>query len=422
MVIKKIGFAVIAALMFAGFSATNVSALTPPPNQHFVGTNVVDANGTVYLITPENEGTSDSIVRRPYTSAGAFLSYSYNSWGSVQPIWDYDVTLPVGNPIPPRDGTIICSDRGSDKGTCYLITNGYKAGFTSLNVFTQLGFRFTYAYYGDVSFLGAPVNISSGTSVHLPGTVVNKDGTVYLISSFGLRAFSNWPAFISWGYWDGDIILANSADRNLPMAGSMSQREAGQIRPPSVSSNNLTITDNSMPDGNSGEDYTHTFKATGGVAPYVWENFYTTHPCCYVGINSSTGKFSNTGTNLKPLVGSWQIGIKVTDAAGATYSKVFSWNVFATNLKITTTAMSDGKSGQDYSTTFKASGGTAPYTWEIYYITHPCCYVSMQPSTGVFSNAGSGLKPLPGTWQVGIKVTDSNGAFAQQVYTWKIVQ
>src|SRR6185312_17234132 len=81
---------------------------------HADGTNVSDASGTVYMIV--------SGQRRPYTSAGAFLSYGFNSFASVAQASAEDLALPVGSFIPPQDGSIICSDRGSDKGTCYEIS------------------------------------------------------------------------------------------------------------------------------------------------------------------------------------------------------------------------------------------------------------------------------------------------------------
>ena len=88
---------------------------------HAAGTNVSASDGTIFMIS--TDGT-----RRPYTSAGAFLSYGFNSFASTVTASAEDLALPVGSFIPPQDGSIMCSDRGSDKGTCYLITAGQKAG------------------------------------------------------------------------------------------------------------------------------------------------------------------------------------------------------------------------------------------------------------------------------------------------------
>ena len=118
---------------------------------HSAGTNI-SSNGTIYMVT-------DNSYIRPYTSAGAFLSYSFNSWAGVQAATPEDLALPQGSFIPARDGKIVCSDRGADKGTCYLITGGKTAAFVSAEVFKGLGFSFSKALYGDVSFLAKDSNI-----------------------------------------------------------------------------------------------------------------------------------------------------------------------------------------------------------------------------------------------------------------------
>ena len=81
---------------------------------HSVGANVKFLDGTVYALMKDD-------TRRPFTSAAAFLSYSYNNWETVVPSNQDDLDIPIGDYIPPRDGSIICSDRGEDKSTCYFI-------------------------------------------------------------------------------------------------------------------------------------------------------------------------------------------------------------------------------------------------------------------------------------------------------------
>src|SRR5581483_8557971 len=109
---------------------------------HAVGTNISTPDGTVWMIT--STGT-----RRAYTSAGAFLSYGFNSWSQVVPASAEDLALPAdASFIPPQDGTIFCATatKGSDvKGECSLVTAGTKAAFTSASVFTGLGFSFSHA-------------------------------------------------------------------------------------------------------------------------------------------------------------------------------------------------------------------------------------------------------------------------------------
>src|SRR5262249_46459592 len=140
-----------------------------------------------------------------------------------------DLNLPVGSFIPPQDGKIICSDRGNDKGTCYLITNAQKAGFTSADIFKGLGYTFSHIMSGDVSFLPSTDNIDTTIKPHNPGALVNIDGTVYLVNSKGLLGLPAWNILQSWGYVAADIVTANDADRNLKVVGIMAAKQAGDL-------------------------------------------------------------------------------------------------------------------------------------------------------------------------------------------------
>jgi len=195
---------------------------------HTPGTNVIN-NGTVYMIADGQ--------RRAYTSAGAFLSYGFNSWSSVVPANSDDLALPEGNFIPPRDGKIVCSDRGSDKGTCYLITNGKRSAFVSSDIFTKLGFSFGKALYGDVSFLEKDSDITSSTDQHKPGVLINKDGTIYLISSSGLMGIPNPDILRTWGYSFSDAVVANEMDKQIPEHSVITPREGSQLKPNDISTN-----------------------------------------------------------------------------------------------------------------------------------------------------------------------------------------
>jgi hypothetical protein len=185
------------------------------------GTNVVN-NGTVYMVTAGGQ-------LRPYTSAGAFLSYGFNNWSGVVQASADDLALPTGAFIPPRDGNIICSNKGSDTGTCYLITNGEKAAFTSEGVFSQLGFSFSNALYGDVSFLPAAPDISSATQAHLPGTLVNNNGTIELVGATGTIGIPDMSTLSSWGYVLSDVVPANTADQQLTQSGVLPTHISGEL-------------------------------------------------------------------------------------------------------------------------------------------------------------------------------------------------
>jgi len=216
---KKV-FAVGSALAVA-VSAFPVTALAAA---HSAGTNIKSSDGTIWMVMPDN-------TRRAYTSAGAFLSYGFNSWSGVVDANADDLALPVGSFIPPQDGKIICSDRGTDKGTCYLITGAMKGGFTSEAVFKGLGFSFSRATYGDVSWMSSTSNIDNTTAAHRPGVLVNNGGTVQLVGSAGLLGVPDQTTFNSWGFSFSDVVLANAADKAMTQTGVMAARVAGQLSP-----------------------------------------------------------------------------------------------------------------------------------------------------------------------------------------------
>jgi len=196
---------------------------------HADGTNVLDSSGTVYMVV--------SGQRRPYTSAGAFLSYGFNSFASVVSASPEDLALPVGAFIPPQDGSIMCSDRGSDKGTCYEISGAQKFGFTSAAVFTGLGFSFANSMMGDVSWMPAGATLINNTTMaHLPGTLVNNNGTVQLVGNTGLLGIPDLNTFNSWGYSFGKVVPANGSDKAMTQTGVMAVRVAGQLSPTALAS------------------------------------------------------------------------------------------------------------------------------------------------------------------------------------------
>jgi hypothetical protein len=198
-----------------------------PGVTHPLGTNIKDSAGIVYTVTTSDFGV---MVRRPYTSWGAFISYGFNTASTIVDANSSDLILPVGNFVPPQDGSIICSDRTPDRGTCYLMTQGQKAGFTSDAVFTGQGFSFSNTSNGDVSFLTATTPISSATARHLPGALVNNKGTYQIVGNAGLLGFPSASVFSSWGYDFAKAVKVNTADTALAQTGVVTGRIAGQIR------------------------------------------------------------------------------------------------------------------------------------------------------------------------------------------------
>lgn len=198
-----------------------------PGSAHPTGTVFKTLDGTVWFITPDGQ-------RRAFTSAGAFLSYGFLNFSSVVAATEDDLKLPQGSFIPAQDGKLICSDRDdayAKKGTCYLITNGKRAAFTSQAVFNALGFKFSQATTGDVSFMPTDVNISSSKEAHRPGVLINNNGTIQLVGPNSLMGIPSESVFASWGYSFADVVPANTADKAKTQSGVMQSRVVGQLSP-----------------------------------------------------------------------------------------------------------------------------------------------------------------------------------------------
>jgi hypothetical protein len=221
----------VAKKIFAvGVAASTILAAAVPfvtfAAPHADGTNVLDSSGTVYMVVGGQ--------RRPYTSAGAFLSYGFNSFASVVSASADDLALPAGSYIPPQDGAIFCATVTKDsdvKGECSLITGGQKAAFTSAAVFTGLGFSFSRAQYGDSSFLSKTTNVDNTTAAHRTGVLVNNNGTVQLVGGSGLLGIPDLATFNSWGYSFANVVPANAMDKAMTQTGVMSARVAGMLSP-----------------------------------------------------------------------------------------------------------------------------------------------------------------------------------------------
>ncbi len=189
---------------------------------------VKTSDGTIWFIT-DNDGT---LIRRAFTSDGAFRSYGFLSYNNVAVVDGQDLNYTRGGFIPPRDGAIFCATetKGSDvKGECSLITEGKKAAFTSASVFSGLGFTFARAFYGDSSFLSKTSNIDSATEAHRSGVLINDNGTVKVAGPVNDAGIPSVDVFNSWGWNFADVVPANAADRALTQAGIVSGREPGQI-------------------------------------------------------------------------------------------------------------------------------------------------------------------------------------------------
>uniref|UniRef100_Q01TD0 Ig family protein n=1 Tax=Solibacter usitatus (strain Ellin6076) TaxID=234267 RepID=Q01TD0_SOLUE len=159
----------------------------------------------------------------------------------------------------------------------------------------------------------------------------------------------------------------------------------------------LSITTTSLAKGAVGTPYTQILAATGGTGPYFWQIASGALPA---GLTLNGGTISGTpsaAANATPLT------IKVTDSSAPAISATANFTLtIASQLTITTPALSNGAVNVAYSQTLAASGGTGPYTWQLTSGTLPTG-LTLDPSSGVIS--GTPTVAVTAT-PLGIKVTD----------------
>ncbi|OGE78200.1 MAG: hypothetical protein A2751_03525 [Candidatus Doudnabacteria bacterium RIFCSPHIGHO2_01_FULL_46_14] len=173
---------------------------SPTPVGHAPGT-LINMNGTIWRITDDGQ------ARQGFDSLEKFLSYRFK-FTIVMRANTADMAKPDAGLMSWSDGVLF-----NDNGTVYQISGGQKHGFTSAGIFLALGFRFENVISGRPNApTGAPI---VDLDKHLPGTFVVGAGTVYLVTSSGLRGVPTPEVLFSWGGNWSEIVPVKSADRQV---------------------------------------------------------------------------------------------------------------------------------------------------------------------------------------------------------------
>lgn len=109
-----------------------------------------------------------------------------------------------------------------------------------------------------------------------------------------------------------------------------------------------------LPRAVAGEEYDTSLIGEGGTEPYTWSS--TGLPA---GLSlSPDGHLAGTATET----GAHEVTLTITDDHAKTSTDAFTLTVVAA-VAISTLSLPEAISGEDYSTTLAAEGGTSPYTW-----------------------------------------------------------
>jgi RHS repeat-associated protein len=176
----------------------------------------------------------------------------------------------------------------------------------------------------------------------------------------------------------------------------------------------ISITTNSLPDGNVGSNYSQTLQATGGMGGgYCWSISSGSLPTDLT--LSTTGAINGT----IQTVGTYRFTVLAGSACqnpAATATKQYTIGVY-TPLSITTSSLSSGTIGTFYNQALAATGGTGTYTWSITSGGLPDG-LNLDTATGVISGIPTDLGIITITVQVAD--TQNPPATASQTYSFSV--
>jgi Putative Ig domain len=123
----------------------------------------------------------------------------------------------------------------------------------------------------------------------------------------------------------------------------------------------LAITASQLPRGAVGATYSQSIGASGGQTPYTWSIQSGGLP------NGLTLNQSGIISGTPEQAVSASFVLKLTDAVSASVSATLSITINPATLvlSIDTQSLADGVVGESYSQTLAASGGSAPYRWDL---------------------------------------------------------
>jgi hypothetical protein len=170
----------------------------------------------------------------------------------------------------------------------------------------------------------------------------------------------------------------------------------------------LVIDATSLPDAISGSTYSASLSASGGTPPYFWTVQGGQLP---IGLRLQT---DGTLTGTPQGAGTYGFTASIVDSANQSASRSFTLRVLP-GIAVTSTVLPNATVSVPYSQQLTASGGTAPYTWEVNSFTIPPGF-SLTPQ-GVLS----GTATVPGTYAIGVAVNDSVGARASGTVNLTVV-
>ncbi|HLH29859.1 MAG TPA: SBBP repeat-containing protein [Terriglobia bacterium] len=222
------------------------------------------------------------------------------------------------------------------------------------------------------------------------------------------RAAAEAATLSSTGQYAGRFNLSSST--NWTAAVATFQVASIVIPPPSITRSFLF---NAI----QNQQYSDTVTGTNGKFPYQWSVASGSLPAGLT-LNPNDGTISGTATST----GTFSFTVQLTDANSQTATQTLTINVNpnAPPPTITSSSLPPATQGQPYSTQLMASGGVAPYTWQLQTVQQCGCPSPATPPNGLTLSAGGILSGTPtqtGNFGFTVYVTDADYHSSQQFVT-----
>ncbi|MBL8211354.1 MAG: putative Ig domain-containing protein [Bryobacterales bacterium] len=341
-----------------------------------IGTNLQILTNAVPAAVP---GNSYSTV---FTASGGVLPYQ----------WSAPNGLPPGLQLDPVSGAL--------SGVLPLTATNYSFVIQVRDAANQIASRSYTLLTGSLLTI---VNTSLRQGV---------TGTLYqetLIATGGIGPYT-WSSFGSLppglilnpttGFLTGSPLTPGTYNVNLRVTDAAGQFVDRFLLLEIVT--NLRIL-STLPEGLGGTPYSQLLAASGGTPPYTWA---LNGSIPGLTLDSFTGLLAGTPTTP----GSYPVTISVTDSLGVTVPRAFTV-VIAVPLTIAPDTLPSAGVGTAYSQTFTASGGTAPYFFQLASGNVPGLILN-----GI-AGALQGTPTQAGSYPITIRVTDGQNRQANRNYT-----
>jgi hypothetical protein len=314
-----------------------------------------------------------SAVPKPAPSAPSGLVAGATSPAQVSVVWQDTSTVEDGFQIERRGGT---SADFSQIGVVSVNSTNY----IDASVLPNTAYAYRVRAFNGTGISAysneASVITPSSTPVLTVGTAELPTATVDVAYSHTLTAVGGKPDF-SWliesGILPPGILLAqtgslsgtpstagtfNFVAKVVDSEGNSASKALTLLAKPAAP---LAITASQLPRGAVGATYSQSIGASGGQTPYTWSIQSGSLPD---GLTLNQGGIIS-GTPERAVSASFVL--KLTDAVSASVSATLSITINPATLvlSIDTRSLADGVVGESYSQTLVASGGSAPYRWDL---------------------------------------------------------